>query len=67
MPRPKSDKAKESVISLRTYAEVREAVEEYARAEHRTVAQMADLLLREAIIARRRQAKEQHGEIDNLP
>lgn len=67
MGRPKSDKPKDSVISSRTFPEVREAVEEYARREHRTVAQMIDLLLREAIIARRKKDKQSTKEIEDLP
>lgn len=67
MGRPKSDKPKEASISLRTYAEVREAIDDYARREHRTIAQMTELLLREAIIARRKRDKESAKEIESLP
>ncbi len=67
MGRPKADKPKESVVSLRTFAEVRLAIEEYAAAEHRTVAQMADLLLREAIISRRKRDKKSASDIEDLP
>jgi hypothetical protein len=67
MGRPKADKPKESVISLRTFAEVRAAVEDYARAEHRTIAQMAELLLREAVIARRKRDKKSAADIESLP
>lgn len=67
MGRPKADKPKESVISLRTFVEVREAIEAYARREHRTIAQMTELLLREAIIARRKRDKESASDIEQLP
>lgn len=67
MGRPKADKPKESVISSRTFPEVREAIDDYARREHRTIAQMIDLLLREAIIARRKKDKESASEIEKLP
>ncbi len=67
MGRPKVDKPKGSVISLRTFPEVREAIEDYARREHRTIAQVTELLLREAIIARRKKDKEGFKEIESLP
>lgn len=67
MGRPKADKPKESVISSRTFPEVRDAIDNYARREHRTIAQMIDLLLREAIIARRKKDKESASEIEKLP
>lgn len=67
MGRPKSDKPKEAVISLRTFAEVREAIEEYARREHRTIAQMTELMLRESIVARRKRDKESAADIEALP
>lgn len=67
MGRPKADKPKEHVVSTRTFTEVRDAVADYARREHRTMAQMADLLLREAIIARRKRDKESATEIEALP
>lgn len=67
MGRPKAENPKDAVISLRTFAAVRDAIEEYARMEHRTVAQMADLMLREAIIARRKAAKKSAADIDSLP
>lgn len=67
MGRPKSDKPKHSVISLRTFQEVRDAVDDYAQREHRTTAQMTELLLREAIIARRKRDKESASEIEGLP
>jgi hypothetical protein len=65
--RPKAEKPKDAVISLRTFPEVREAIDDYARREHRTIAQMTELLLREAIIARRQRDKESSKEIENLP
>lgn len=67
MGRPKADKPKESVISLRTFAEVRAAIEDYASNEHRTIAQMTELLLREAIIARRKRDKKPFTDIESLP
>lgn len=67
MGRPKAEKPKQHVVSTRTFTEVRDAVSEYARREHRTIAQMADLLLREAIIARRKRDKEPATEIETLP
>lgn len=67
MGRPKSDKPKGARISLRTYPEVRTAIEEYASRDHRSVAQMTELLLREAIIARKRRDKKSTKEIEGLP
>ena len=67
MGRPPADKPKDAVISLRTFAEVRAAIEDYARREHRTIAQMTELLLREAIIARRKRDKESSKNIEELP
>ena len=67
MGRPKADKPKDSVISSRTFPEVRDAIDDYARKEHRTIAQMIDLLLREAIIARRKRDKQSASEIEKLP
>lgn len=67
MGRPKADKPKTAVISSRTFAEVREAIEAYARSERRTTAQMIDLLLREAIIARRKRDRQSTTEIETLP
>lgn len=67
MGRPKAERPKQSVVSLRTFDVVRQAIEEYARKEHRTLAQMADLLLREAITARRKRDKESASEIEQLP
>lgn len=67
MGRPKAEKPKEAAISLRTFQEVRDAIEEYARDEHRTLAQMADLLLREAIVARKKKAKQSAADIERLP
>lgn len=67
MGRPKADRPKDAVVSLRTFPEVREAIEDYARREHRTIAQMTELLLREAIIARRKRDKESSADIEKLP
>ncbi len=67
MGRPKADKPRDSIISIRTFEEVRSAIEDYARREHRTLAQMTELLLREAIIARRKRDKESAVEIEKLP
>jgi hypothetical protein len=67
MGRPKVDKPKNAAISLRTFPQVREAIEEYAQREHRTIAQMTELLLREAIIARKKCEKESVKEIEELP
>lgn len=65
--RPKSDKPKDAAISLKTFPEVRDALLEYARREHRTVAQMTDLLLREALIARLKREKRDASAIEDLP
>ena len=46
MGRPPADKPKNAILNFRTHAEVREIVEEYARLEKRTLASMADLLVR---------------------
>lgn len=67
MGRPKSDKPKDAVISLRTFPEVRAAIDDYARREHRTIAQMTELLLREAILARRKRDKEPTADVEGLP
>jgi hypothetical protein len=67
MPRPPTEKPKGAILNFRTYPEVRDAVEAIAREEHRTVAAMADLLLREAIVARRKAAKKPTADIENLP
>lgn len=67
MGRPKSEQPKQSVISLRTFDVVRQRIEEHARREHRTLAQMAELLLREALIARGKREKESTTDIENLP
>lgn len=67
MGRPKVDKPKDSVISLRTFPEIRAAIEDYARREHRTIAQVTELLLREAIISRRKKDKQSAREIESLP
>jgi hypothetical protein len=65
--RPKSDKPKSAAISLKTFPEVRDLLTEYARREHRTIAQMADLLLREAIVARLKKEKRSAAGIEGLP
>lgn len=65
--RPKLDKSKDVPISTRTYSEVRNAIDEYARAEHRTTSQMVELLLREAIIARRKKDRRKTDDIESLP
>lgn len=67
MGRPKADKPKNAVISLRTFPEIRAAIDDYARREHRTIAQMTELLLREAIVARRKLDKASTKDIDDLP
>ena len=67
MGRQKSDKPKDALVSTRTFSEVFDAISGYARKEHRTIAQMADLLLREAIISRRKAAKEPTKDIEDLP
>lgn len=46
---------------------MREAVERFSRDEHRTLASMADLMLREAIIARLRELGEDTSAIEALP
>lgn len=67
MGRPPADKPKAAILNFRVYPEVREAVEAYARKEHRTVASMAELLLREAIVARMKRDKEDPSSIEQLP
>lgn len=67
MGRPPSDKPKAAILNFRVYPEVREAVEAHARKEHRTVASMAELLLREAIVARMKRDKEDPSSIEGLP
>jgi hypothetical protein len=67
MGRPKADKTRSAAMGFRAYPEIREAIETYAKREHRTVAQTIELLLREAIIARRKRDKESAKEIEDLP
>lgn len=65
--RPPSDRPKDSILHLRVHPELRAAIEGYARVEHRTIATMTDLLLREAVIARRKAAGESAKDIEGLP
>lgn len=67
MGRPKAERTKDSLVSLRTFLEVRDALEGYARQERRTPSQMAELLLREAIIARRKRDNLAAADIEGLP
>ena len=67
MGRPKVEKPKDKIISIRMFAVVRDAIDAYARQESRTTGQMAELLLREAIIARRKRDNESSAEIEQLP
>ncbi len=67
MGRPPAEKPKDAIIHFRTHSEVREAVEAFAREEHRTLAAMSDLLMREALIARLKAAKKDAAAIENLP
>lgn len=67
MARPPIDKPKGAILNFRVHAEVREAVEAFAREEHRTMASMADLLIREALIARLKARKQPTDDIDSLP
>lgn len=67
MGRPPAENPKDERLSLRIHAELRAAIEEIASAEHRTLAQMTDLLLREAVIARRKAAKKDARDILALP
>jgi hypothetical protein len=50
--RPKLDKTKDTPLNLRVYAELRDGLEAIARHESRSLNQMSDLLLRQAVIAR---------------
>jgi hypothetical protein len=67
MGRPTAEKPKTETLHFRVHPEVREGVEMFAAKEKRTLASMADLLLREAIIARRKRDKKSAAEIENLP
>lgn len=67
MARPPADQPKNAILNFRVHSEVRSAIEDLARAEHRTLAAMSDLLIREAIIARLKAAGEDTSEIENLP
>lgn len=67
MGRPKSEKPREAIISLRTFTDLRQAIEDYAKREHRTLAQMTELLLREAVISRRKRDREAADDIEDLP
>lgn len=67
MGRPKSDNPKDAVISLRTFHKVRTLLEEFAKREHRTLAQMAELMIREAIIMRLTKEKRSVKDIESLP
>lgn len=65
--RPKADRTRSDVLKLRTFPEIKNAVEDYARQEHRSPSQMTELLLREAITARRKRDKKSTKDIDDLP
>lgn len=65
--RPPAEQPKSAILNFRVHPEVRDAVEQYARQEHRTLAAMADLLVREAVIARRKRDKESAEDIESLP
>lgn len=59
--------AKDAILNFRVHSAVRAAVETIARDEHRTLASMADLLIREAVIARLKARKQPTAAIANLP
>jgi hypothetical protein len=67
MGRPPADNPKTAILNFRVHSEVRETVEQFARDEHRTVASMADLLIREALIARLKAARKPTKELESLP
>ena len=67
MGRPPAEQPKTSVLNFRVHPETREAVEACARDEHRTLAAMSDLLIREALIARMKAAGEDASVIEGLP
>lgn len=67
MARPPAEQPKTAVLNFRVHAEVREAVERFARDEHRSLAAMSDLLVREALIARLEEAGENASRIRELP
>lgn len=67
MGRPPSDNPKSAILNFRVHDAVRAEVERLAREEKRTVASMADLLIREAIIGRLKRAKLDSSDIESLP
>lgn len=67
MGRPPADKPKSEILHIRVHPEVKRAVERFAREEKRTVASMADLMVREAIITRLKENGEDTKAIEELP
>lgn len=67
MGRPPSEKPKTAILHLRVHPEIRDAVERLAQEEKRTLANTADVLLREAIIARMKERGEDTADIEALP
>lgn len=67
MGRPPAENPKSAVLNFRVHDVVRAEVERLAREEKRTVASMADLLIREAIVGRLKRSKRDASEIESLP
>lgn len=65
--RPADVNPKGAILNFRVHREIREAVERFARDEHRTLAAMSDLLVREAIVARLKSRKQSTDAIERLP
>ena len=66
MGRPKLEKQRSARVECRTYPEIAAAVERYANEEGRTVSQMMEFMLREAILSRRRRDLESEDDIHEL-
>lgn len=67
MGRPKSDNPKDGVLNFRIYSALRVELERFAREEKRSLSRMADLLLREAVVARMKKEKRNPSAIEELP
>ena len=52
-PEPRTDRHKNAVVSFRPDAPLRAAIQELAEAERRSVAQVVEILLEEALAARK--------------
>jgi hypothetical protein len=58
---------KDAIITTRTFPEVESMIAEYARREKRSMSQMVERLLREAVITRLMREKKPTKAIDDLP